>query len=102
MAKVIEYSNGEITQRPAPKVRDLSVFEWIKLDNLRNTVASQDSLIRELLERQDRQAKWIVFLLVSWLFSGFFLVLAVVMNMGIRITIDVIGLQEVESENEMP
>lgn len=79
MAKVIEYSNGEITQRPAPKVRDLSVFEWLKLDNLRNTVASQDSLIRELVERQDRQAKWIVFLLASWIFSGFFLVLAVVM-----------------------
>lgn len=76
MAKVIEFSNGELAQRPAPKVKDLSVQEWLKLDNLRNTVGSHDDLIRELMTRQDRQAKWILFLLVSWVFAGVFLALA--------------------------
>ncbi len=79
MAKVTEYSNGELVQHPAPKVKNLSVQEWLKLDNLRNTVASQDDLIRELMTRQDRQAKWILFLLVSWVFAGVFLAFGVFM-----------------------
>lgn len=84
MAKVIDYSQSEQFTRPVPhleqKIRPLPVRAWLKKQAMNNRVASTppnlEDLIRELMTRQDRQAKWILFLLVSWVFAGVFLALA--------------------------
>ena len=70
------YAQGEARQA------EPSVWEWLQKDQIKNenlyrNLECQDELIRELMARQDRQGKWIAFLLVSWIFSGVFVTLAV-------------------------
>lgn len=82
MAKVIEYSNGQLIQRPAPRPL---IKRWLEKDHMKNenlgrTANHHDDLIRELMTRQDRQGKWILFLLVSWVFAGMFLALTMLVR----------------------
>lgn len=66
------YAQGEARQT------EPSVWEWLRKDQIKNenlyrNLECQDDLIRQLMARQDRQGKWIVFLLVTWLFSVAFM-----------------------------
>lgn len=69
MAKVMLNAQGEMPQTEKPSIFDWLKNEPMKANNLWLTQQSQDDLIRELMARQDRQGKWIVFLLISWLFT---------------------------------
>lgn len=73
------YAQGEARQA------EPSVWEWLKKDQIKNenlyrNLECQDDLIRQLMARQDRQGKWIVFLLVTWLFSVVFMWFGVLMT----------------------
>lgn len=66
---VVEGYATPVPPRPFLKRDGRNVEDWLKMQNLHNEVRVQDDLIRELMARQDRQGKWIVFLLISWLFT---------------------------------
>ena len=58
------YAQGEARQA------EPSVWEWLQKDQIKNenlyrNLECQDELIRELMARQDRQGKWIAFLLLD-------------------------------------
>ena len=57
-----------------------SIDDWLKMQNLNHTVQWHDDLIRQLQERQDRQGKWIAFLLLAWVFSVVFMWFGVLMT----------------------
>lgn len=66
------YAQGEARQA------EPSVWEWLQKDQIKNenlyrNLECQDELIRELMARQDRQGKWIAFLLLAWVFSVVFM-----------------------------
>lgn len=70
-------AQGEMPQTEKPSIFDWLKNEPMKANNLWLTQQSQDDLIRELMARQDRQGKWIVFLLITWLFTCAFMWLGV-------------------------
>ena len=66
------YAQGEARQA------EPSVWEWLQKDQIKNenlyrSLECQDDLIRQLMARQDRQGKWIAFLLLAWVFSVVFM-----------------------------
>lgn len=66
------YAQGESKQA------EPSVWAWLKKDQIKNenlyrSLECQDDLIRQLMARQDRQGKWIAFLLLAWVFSVVFM-----------------------------
>ena len=66
------YAQGEAKQA------EPSIWAWLKKDQIKNenlyrSLECQDDLIRELMARQDRQGKWIAFLLLAWVFSMAFM-----------------------------
>lgn len=71
--KVEMFAHGEI-----PQANQKTIFGWLKQDQIKNenlfrTQQCQDDLIRQLMARQDRQGKWIAFLLLAWVFSMAFM-----------------------------
>lgn len=71
--KVEIYAQGEIPQRQQSKVFGWLKNERFKQETLWLNIQCQDDLIRELMARQDRQGKWIVFLLLAWVLSVVFM-----------------------------
>lgn len=66
------YAQGEVSQT------EPSIWAWLKKDQIKNenlyrSLECQDDLIRQLMARQDRQGKWIAFLLLAWVFSVVFM-----------------------------
>ena len=66
------YAQGEAKQA------EPSIWAWLKKDQIKNenlyrNLECQDDLIRQLMARQDRQGKWIAFLLLAWVFSVVFM-----------------------------
>lgn len=66
---VVEGHAMPVPPRPFLKQDGRNVEDWLRMQNLHNEVRVQDDLIRQLMARQDRQGKWIAFLLISWLFT---------------------------------
>ena len=71
--RTVEGHAMELPLRPFLNRDGRSIDDWLKMQNLNHTMQYQDDLIRQLQERQDRQGKWIVFLLLAWLFSMAFM-----------------------------
>ncbi|MCK6053368.1 hypothetical protein [Moraxella osloensis] len=73
------YAQGEAKQT------EPSIWAWLKKDQIKNenlyrSLECQDDLIRQLMARQDRQGKWIAFLLLVWVFSVVFMWFGVLMT----------------------